>query len=129
MSDLNTSTLSRADRTVRERSTWRWRATLHDEDGNAIARGSLQSVRLSITDARTGHKIVDNESILNTGRATIGETNGLIVLTLTSADNAMVDDRREEESHYVTVDFSWNSGAGRHWHCIELYVQNHPGII
>jgi hypothetical protein len=126
---LNTSTLSVADRTVRERGTWRWSGTLHDEAGNPIARGSLQSVVLTITDARTGTKIVDAANINNTGRASIGETDGSIVLTLLSADNRLVDDRQPEERHYVTIDFSWNSGEGRWWHVIELVVQNHPGIV
>lgn len=125
---LNTSTLSTAERTVRERNTFRWRGTLHDEDGAPIARGSLQSCTLTITDARTGTKIVDGANVLNQGRATIGETDGQMVLTLTSADNRMIDDRQDSELHVVTIDFSWNSGEGRAWHVIELTVTNHPGI-
>lgn len=123
---LNTSSLSLVDRTVCEYTTWQWRGTLHNETGAAIPLASLTAVTLTITDCRTGTRLVDGANIRNTGRGAIDADSGQLTLTLLPADNRIVTPSLAEERHRLTIEFTWNSGASRAWHVIELVILNHP---
>lgn len=127
MTSLNTSALSTADRTIRERTTWRWQGTLLDEDGVAIPAAQLFAVTLTITDAISGTKLVDARDVKNANGGTI-TAGGVMTLQVYPTDNRMVNQRLDLETHRATITYSWDGGDNAHWHCIELLVQNHPDI-
>ena len=129
MSDtyLNTSILSEADRRIPERGTFVWRGQLTDENGEAVGMFDVASVSVSIRDAKSGRDLVVGRSILNVNGGTLDE-DGNQTVVIAGADNRIVDRSLNEELHYMTIDYTWNAGAKRHWHVVELTIINHPGI-
>lgn len=127
MTSLNTSSLSEADRTIRERTTFRWQGTLLDEDGVAIPVAQLFAVTLTISDALSGEKLVNARDVKNANGGTITAA-GVMTLQVYPADNRMVNQRLPVETHRATITYSWDGGDNSHWHCIELLIQNHPDV-
>ena len=128
MRSLNTSSLSQAQRTVYERSTFKWSGTLTDQDGAAIAAADMTTVTCSVTDAKTGTKLVDGRNILNANNGTLS-SGGAQTVILTGDDNRLVGvPAGAVEIHWLTIDYTWLAGARRRWHVVELHVVNHPGI-
>ena len=106
-------TLTASQRQVNERVTTRITGTITDEAGDALGADDLTTLVLTIYSAITGDIInsVDGVDILNTGRGSF--TGSAFTLTLTPADNQIVDSTPigEFEVHYLLIEWTWASGV------------------
>lgn len=96
---------------VKERNVALLTATFRDETGAALPAASLASVTLTLYDRDTQAIINSrsNQSILNANGGTV-DANGLLTLTLATADNPILDDTKKVEQHVALV--RWTYGIG-----------------
>ena len=104
---------------VRESSSARLTATIKDETETAIPAASIDSLTLLLYDQRTEldspgstAAVINSRSrqnILNTNGCVVDSTGGL-VLTLTPADNVIVNTGESSERHVAL--FEWTYAAG-----------------
>jgi hypothetical protein len=120
--------LTAAEKTVLEKSSAIYTATLKDETGTAIPLASLSTVTLSLHDVATGQAINSrtDQDIKNANNVTIHATSGLLTWIMQTADNAIVGDVDEGELEEHCAEFAWTWGSptktGRHR--FVFYVQS-----
>ena len=114
--------------TVTERTTLRILLTLQDETGVAIAKAALTTLTLTLylrdLAALTIINSVDDQNILDTDRATVHATSGLVTLTLLPADNQIVDSTSAIEWHRALIEWTYDAGAKAGKYEIDFPVLN-----
>lgn len=106
---------------VGERTTLTITSTIKDsrQPPVVIPISELTAVTLTLyvrdVAAQTILNTVDHVNILNTGRATLHATSGLMTLTLLPADTQVVDQTLDQEWHRALIEWTYNGGdkAGR----------------
>lgn len=87
--------------------------TLLDEAGDAVPLSAIVAATLTLyaRDEATQPILnaVDHVDIKNTGRGTIGATDGLLTLTLLSADNAIQNTANDLEWHRALIEITYNT--------------------
>jgi hypothetical protein len=113
---------------VTEQTTLRITATLTDEAGTPIPLGGLTAMTLTLylrdVAAQTILNGVTATDILNTGRATVHATSGLLTLTLLPADNVILNDALDQEWHRALIQGTYNAGAKSFKHEFDFPVRN-----
>lgn len=105
---------------VNERSTAVYTATITDENGDALPAASLDSLTLTLRNAKgTAAVINDRNAVnaLNANGVTVDE-DGLLTWVMEPGDNAIVGRTSvgDPEIHVALFQWTWDSGskAGRH---------------
>lgn len=104
---------------AKESSTAKLTGIIEDEDGTGIPAASLSSLTLSLYDQATElatpgstSAIINSrnrQSILNTNGCTVDSTGGF-VLTLSTADNAIVNSTKDTERHVALIEWTYAAG-------------------
>ena len=107
--------LTKTDRTVLEKTTAQYTATLKDEAGVVIPSADLTTLTLTLYDEATGAIINsrDNQNVLNATGVSI-DASGLLTWTMDPDDNAIVDTSLapgRTELHVARFDFTWSGGG------------------
>lgn len=113
---------------VAERTSLRLTATLLDETGTAIPVSGLTTLTLTLynRDSATLEIInsVTQVNIMNTGRGTVHATSGLLTVTLTPADNQIIDPTTDQEWHRALIEGTYAAGAKAFKSEIDFPVRN-----
>lgn len=113
-------TLSNAERTVNEQTTFLYTCTLKDESGVVIPLSAVSSLTITLYDEDTGAIINsrDGQNALNANNVTLHSTSGLLSWIAQPADNAIVTATRvagSVEKHKVLFKWTWaTSKKGNH---------------
>ena len=111
---------------AREKSDYRITAQIVDAVGTGIPAANLASLTLTLhldDIAATLINSVDDANILNAGRGTV-DSSGNLVLTLSSADNVIIDTTLTEELHIALIEWTYNGGASQGRHQLAFRVRN-----
>lgn len=118
-------------RRTNQRATPVYRATVVDQDGDAIPAATLTGLTLTVFDVATGQHLNDRiaQDVLNANGVTVSSL-GALVWTMSPADNEIVNDTLEIEPHRAIFSWTWGS-ANRGQHVVNLEVTNlrHPGAL
>lgn len=98
---------------IPERTSWVYKCTLVDQDGNPIPRLGLTSLTLTIYVQTAGNPIVNAVqavNILNAGRGQVGDTDGSLAIHFFAADNVILNDALPQETHVALVQGTYNGG-------------------
>ena len=109
---------------VAERTTPTLSVTLRDLDGAGIPASSLDALKLTLFNDRTGAIINarDHQNVLNTGIGTMSSA-GVITLAFTAADTAVLDSTRSSEVRVALLEWDWTvSGAPKSGKCELVFV-------
>lgn len=114
---------------VRERATALYQATLKDEAGVVIPSSAIATLTLTLRNAADDAIINgrDAQNVLNANGVTVHATSGLLVWTMTPADNAIQDDTLPNELHLALFEFTYSTTKGGH-HEVALTVQNRKKV-
>src|SRR5262249_1901153 len=91
---------------VPERSSWKYQATMKDENGVPIVESDINTLTLTIyvqdaplaqDDTMTIVNGCDEQDILNTDRGTVGTSNGLLTIVFEANDSEMIDTTKRRE--------------------------------
>ena len=106
-------TASGAQLIVAERTTLKLTGVLTDENGLVIPLAAIQTMTLTLYNRDSSAQEIINQvnavSVLNTGRGTVNQTTGAVVLTLLPADNAIVNSNVDLEWHRVLLTGTYDS--------------------
>lgn len=104
---------------ARESSSAKLTATIQDESEAVIPAASLTTLTLTLynqatelADPDSTAAIINSRSrqdILNANGCTVS-TGGVMTLTLTPADNVIVDDTKSSERHVALIEYSYAAG-------------------
>lgn len=113
---------------VAERTTLRLTATLLDETGAAIPSAGLNTLTLTLYNRDSLLQEIINSvtavNILNTGRGTVHATSGLVTVTLTPADNQIVNTAQDLEWHRALIEGTYAASAKAFKSEIDFQVRN-----
>jgi len=126
---MSRSLLTPVERTVDERTTQKYTATIKDENGAAIPSGSLTTLTLTLYDVDSQMIINsrNNQNVLNLNDVTV-DAAGLLTWTMQPADNAILsvslsDDATER--HMALFKFTFGAGGSKAGsHELGLLVRN-----
>lgn len=122
----STSSLTKAQRTFRERSTGVYKMTLKDADGNAIALADLDTLTLTLTNISDDATINsrDDQDVKNANNVTVHATSGLVTWEIQRADNAIVGSlsNGNEEIHRALFEYTWDGGTQADSHELLLFI-------
>ena len=112
-------------RTVNEKTSFQYTATLKDEAGIVIAATDLTTLTVTLYDVASGD-IINTQTdtdIKNANNGTVHATSGLLTWVAKPADNPIVGtsiDVGATEEHIALFEWTYNSGndAGKH----ELHI-------
>ena len=101
------TSLSVADRTITERTTLFYNATLKDHQATPVvlALASVNSITLTLRDKASGVKILDAVDVKNANGGTLHATSGAFEYEFTPAQNSIVNENIREgdsETHIAT---------------------------
>ena len=119
---------------VNENSTYKYSATLLDENGDAIALASINSIKMTLIDTITGNIINsrDGQDVKNTNDCTMGSTDGEFVWNVqiedTTIESPLAIPTNKRETHLATVSVLWASSTKQVNHEIVLKVLNMTSI-
>jgi hypothetical protein len=111
---------------INERSTAKYTTdALLDEDGAVVPAASLTTATLTLYDLTTGTILNSRSSqnILNANNVTI-TAGGVLSWVLQPADNAIVNDRPDQEIHVAVFDLRWDAGVSRCVHEVRFLINN-----
>ncbi len=104
---------------AREASTAKLTATIQDESEAVIPAAQLSTLRLTLYDQATELADPDStaaiinsrtaQNILNANGCTVS-TGGVMTLTLTPADNIIVDATKSSERHVALIEYTYAAG-------------------
>jgi len=113
---------------VYEKSSAVFKATLVDEDGNAVALSALTTLTATLYSLDDPAKAVINlrnaQDIKNANNGTFHATSGLLTFELQPNDNVIVDTSRPRERHLLQFDFTYNAGAKTGRYAAVIVVKN-----
>jgi len=115
-----------ASRTVNEKSSMIYTATLLDSDGTALPSASITVLTLTLYDVLTGDIINSRDALtaLNANQVTIHATSGLLTWTALPADSPIVGTPQVGElEHHVALFEVEYSSTKEHRHEVNLYVK------
>ena len=126
-------TLSTQQRTVPEKSTFRYTATIRDHTGEPIAAASLDTLTLTLYDKTTAGVIasVSGRDLLNANEGTVHATSGLFTWIPLPAHNVLVDDtiaNGKTETHIAEFEWTYDSSAKTGRHKLEFYVEQYAKV-
>lgn len=110
---------------IPEKSTSRLSFTVEDEDGNAIAGSSLDTLTVTLYNDRDESSINsrDGTDILGTNGGSVdGSGNG--EWKMEELDNPIVQSGLNTEDHTALFKWTYNSGADTGYHRVRLRVAN-----
>ena len=117
-------TLSKADTTVNELSSFRYTGQVVDEEGNAIPGSSLSSLTLTLYNAADKSIINsrDKQDVLDANAVTVNES-GDLTWDSVSGDSPIVGSVGigQAEQHVALFEWTWGSNR-RGSHLLTLYV-------
>ena len=98
---------------INELNSWAFTADLTKDDGTPLGPAALDTLTLTLYDVATDLIIngVDHVDIKNTGRGAL-DAAGHLVVSFTSADNAIVSTENLKEKHKALIIGTWNGGDG-----------------
>ena len=101
-------------KSVNEKSSLIYTATLKDEDGVVIPLADITALTLSLYSlddpARAAINSRSSQSILNVNGGTMHATSGLLTIILGPLDNVIVDSTLGQERHLAEVRWTFNGG-------------------
>ena len=112
---------------VPERSSWKYQATMNDENGNAIQQSDIDALTLTVYVLDDDKTIVNNcegDDILDVGRGTVGTNNGALSIRFEPDDSEMIDTSKKRETHIALIEMTWNSGTKKMAHEVAWTVVN-----
>lgn len=123
--------LTDADRTVNERTTFKYAFTIADEDGNAVGPSDLDTFTLTLYDVASGTIINSREgqNALNANQVEV-RSDGNVYWNSVAADNPILNSGvavGEKEKHIALFEWTFNrsgSGIGAGSHELILLVLN-----
>lgn len=118
---------------VNEKSSFRIRFTVTDDDAVAVPLADLLSATLTLYDIEESDQSIspsqlriinsrDEQDVLNTNNVTIDPTSGLVTWAMQPDDNIIVTSRKQIERHKAEFHFVFM--AGSFWYPIEIEVKN-----
>lgn len=119
--------LTEAERTVNEGTTFLYTCTLKDESGVVVPLSGISALTLTLYDVATDTIINsrDAQDVLNTNDVTVHATSGLLSWTAQAADNAIVTAARVAgslEKHIALFEWTWST-TKKGKHELEIFVQ------
>lgn len=111
---------------IPEKSTAQITGILKDEAGNTIAAAGLSTLTLTLYVSGFPTKIVnsrDAQNVLNLNGVTV-DAGGVLVYTMTPADNVIIDPENATEKHIALFQWTWSAGAKAGRHEIAITVVN-----
>ena len=110
----------------REDSIAKYTAVIKDEDGAVIPGASLTGVFLTLYADDSAKTIINSRDGVTAYKAS-GEItvdgSGNLAFTFLAADNKIVDDTKEWETHTALFRFTW-TGTKQGYHEVEILVEN-----
>lgn len=109
---------------ITEKTTARLTGQLLDETGAGVPASSLTTLKLTLYDKLTGTVINsrDQQDVLNTNDVTI-DNSGNLVWTMKPADNVILDDTLNVETHVALFEATWSSSKAANME-LEFQVRN-----
>lgn len=123
----NTMSLTEAERTVNEGTTFLYTCTLKDESGVVVPLSAIGALTLTLYDVDSDTIINsrDTQNVLNANNVTVHATSGLLSWTAQAADNPIVLATRPAgslERHIALFEWTWaTTKKGKHE--LEIFVQ------
>ena len=108
-----------------EHKTSRFTSILRDEAGVFVPAADLTTLTLTLyqkSDRTTIINSRDAQSVLNVNNVTI-DTLGNLVWLMQPADNVVSDQTIDKESHIALFQYSWNAGAKKASHEVEIVAR------
>src|SRR5215831_5164520 len=118
---------------VPERSSWKFQTTMKDENGIGIVESDINTLTLTIyvpdaplaqDDDMTIVNGCDAVDILNTGRGTVGTSNGLLTIIFEADDSEIVNTTKRRETHVALIEVTWQGGQKQVAHEVAWSVVN-----
>jgi hypothetical protein len=112
--------LTEAERTVNEGTTFLYTCTLKDETGAAVPLSAVNTLTLTLYNKETGTIINSRnvQNVLNANNVTLHATSGLLSWLAQPADNIIVTTDRiagEREKHIALFEWTWSTTKkGKH---------------
>lgn len=105
-----------------ERTSGQITFTVVDQAGAAVPLAAVSAIALSLYDRLTGRVLNtrSRQNVLNTNNVTYHATSGLLTWSVQPADNAIVDDRLELETHIAEFSLTWTGGQATHKAALEV---------
>jgi hypothetical protein len=101
---------------------------LKDQSGNVITSSTGGAMKAVVFDRATGRVIVAEKSVLNANGGVF--LAGKFTLTLTAADNPVLNQRLEYEDHILKINWVWPGGVeGNHSVIVRVRNLHHVGDI
>lgn len=125
--------LTQQEATINEANSFKYTATLADEDGNPITLASIVSATLDLYDDET-LEVINNraqQDILNANDVTIDPTSGLLTWDALAADTPIVADNvvaGDTEPHTALFRIEYNSSADHLNHELHLHIVQLPKV-
>ena len=109
---------------INEATTGRYTATMYDETGTVIDGTAMDTMTLTLYDKKTGAVINSRsaQNVKNTNGVAVTSA-GALTWTIAYADTAMVGSEGRER-HVATFIGTWDSGAKKFVHVVEMDVVN-----
>lgn len=123
MADRNRTVLSDV---VAEGTTALITGTLVDESGVALGSSQLASLTMTLYALIPGEPVINNRTavnVLNAGPGTV-DGSGNWTLTLSPADNDIVETSRDSERHRLLLEWTYGGGQKAGKHEVEFTVRN-----
>ena len=104
--------------TVAERTTPVLTLTLQDEAGAAVPLADMVSITLTLYSKNTRAVVNSRDAVnvMNSGIGTYHATSGLLTLSFTADDTALLVQGTAPDAHVAALTYTWSGGAkvGRH---------------
>lgn len=117
-------TLSKAETTINERSTFRYTGKVVDEAGNAIPAAEISTLTLTLFNAADKSIINtrDDQNALNANGVTLNDS-GELTWNSASEDSPIVGNVGLGLTEHHIAQFEWTWGSGRRGsHKVDLFV-------
>lgn len=110
---------------TRELSTFAYTAYLKDCDGTPIPLDAIDTIKLTLYNAKDGTKINgrDQQDVKNANGVTIHPTSGLLTFRGSPADSPVFDDCVVREVHIALFEWTYNNSDGGQ-HQVAFLVEN-----
>lgn len=112
---------------VPEKTSWTYSCLLKDDKGNLIPRLALSTLTLTVYVPGAGNPVINgiqDVNILNTGRGTVGETDGTLSIHFFAADNVILSDSAVNETHVALIKGTYNGGVDGFNREVQFKVKN-----
>ena len=96
---------------VKDGSSSKVTATMHDYDGTAIVKAALLTLTMTLKDGSGNVVNLRDEVDIKDANGGFVATNGTLTLYLDEDDNTRVDDTKAAERRILLLRYTWNDGV------------------